>query len=85
MAKKDNKMGNKKTITITIEYFKALKILKPRQVEILEEVAKGHTNREIGNELNLSPSTVKGYRVSICQKLDLEGYRSLYYWSKEYM
>lgn len=78
-------MSNKKTITITIEYYKALKILKPRQIEVLEQVAKGRTNKEIGHKLSVSSHTVKTHRVAICKKLGLEGYRSLFHWCEEFI
>lgn len=74
-----------KRIKISVEYIKALKKLTPRQIEVLEEVAKGRTNREIGEELNLSHHTIKSYRETMCKKLDLEGYRGLFYWCDMHM
>lgn len=70
---------------MSIEYFNALKILKPRQVEILEEVAKGRTSYELGKKLHLSVGTVNNYRSEICHKLNLEGYRSLFHWCDEHV
>lgn len=78
-------MGKKKTITISIEYYKALKLLKPRQIEIVEKVAKGRTSNEIGKELYLTIGTVNNYRSEICQKLNLEGYRGLFHWCEEHI
>lgn len=43
--------------------------LTPREREILELVAKGHTNREIGQKLYLAEKTVKHYMTNVLQKL----------------
>jgi len=43
--------------------------LTHREQEILELVSKGHTNREIGEELYLAEKTVKHYMTNVLQKL----------------
>lgn len=43
--------------------------LTPREHDILELVAQGHTNREIGEELYLAEKTVKHYMTNVLQKL----------------
>ena len=43
--------------------------LTPRELEVLEEVATGATNREIGERLYLSPHTVKEHTSAIYRKL----------------
>ena len=43
--------------------------LTPRELEILQEVAQGHTNREIADALYLSPLTVKTHVSRILTKL----------------
>jgi two-component system, NarL family, nitrate/nitrite response regulator NarL len=43
--------------------------LTPREGEILELVARGHTNREIGEQLYLAEKTVKHYMTNVLQKL----------------
>ncbi len=43
--------------------------LTPREREILELVAEGHTNREIGEQLYLAEKTVKHYMTNVLQKL----------------
>lgn len=45
--------------------------LTPREGEVLELVAEGLTNREIGQELTISPKTVARHRENIMQKLNL--------------
>src|SRR4030095_14182469 len=43
--------------------------LSPREQEVLERLARGHTNREIGEELNITPHTVKIHVEHILSKL----------------
>jgi len=62
----------------SLEYIKILKTLTPREVEVLEEVAKGRTSKEIGKILNISHRTVQKYRQNICNKIGLKGYRALF-------
>ncbi|MBK5218357.1 MAG: response regulator transcription factor [Thermoleophilia bacterium] len=45
--------------------------LSPRETEVLRLMALGHTNREIGEELDLSIRTVETHRAHIQQKLGL--------------
>ncbi len=66
------------------EYVDALKFLTPREIEILEKVARGYTSKEIGKELFISKKTVQKHRESICRKLELRGYRGLFHWCKSY-
>ena len=49
--------------------------LSEREQQVLALTAKGHTSREIGDQLALSPRTVETYRERIMQKLGL-GHRS---------
>jgi two-component system, NarL family, response regulator LiaR len=44
--------------------------LTEREVEILQLVAFGHTNRDVGGKLFISPDTVKTHLEHIYQKLD---------------
>jgi DNA-binding NarL/FixJ family response regulator len=45
--------------------------LTPREREVLQLVAEGHTNREIGAILGCAPKTVDAHRTRLMQKLDL--------------
>ena len=45
--------------------------LSDREVEVLELVARGKTNREIADELYLSPNTIKSHVSNIYRKLDV--------------
>jgi two-component system response regulator NreC len=45
--------------------------LSPRETDVLKLMALGHTNREIGEQLELSVRTVETHRAHIQQKLGL--------------
>jgi LuxR family maltose regulon positive regulatory protein len=45
--------------------------LSPRELEVLELIALGRTNREIAGQLVVSPGTVKAHTSSIYRKLDV--------------
>ncbi|HWA54009.1 MAG TPA: response regulator transcription factor [Solirubrobacterales bacterium] len=47
-------------------------VLTPRETEVLRLMALGHTNREIGEQLELSVRTVETHRAHIQQKLGLD-------------
>jgi two-component system, NarL family, response regulator NreC len=46
-------------------------VLSPRETDVLRLMALGHTNREIGEHLDLSVRTVETHRAHIQQKLGL--------------
>ncbi len=45
--------------------------LSSREIDIVRLITKGYSNKEISNELMLSPSTVKNHLYRIYQKLDI--------------
>lgn len=47
-------------------------MLSEREIEVLQQVARGYTNAEIGYQLHLSPKTIDTYRRRVMQKLHLE-------------
>lgn len=49
----------------------AFRDLSPREMEVLAQVAKGLSNNEIGEVLNLSEKTVRNHVSAILAKLDL--------------
>jgi DNA-binding NarL/FixJ family response regulator len=49
----------------------SLENLTPKEVEILREVARGKSNKEIGEKLFISESTVKSHITNIFQKLNI--------------
>lgn len=44
--------------------------ISPRELEILREIAAGHSNKEIAARLHVSPSTVKTHVANLLDKLD---------------
>jgi two-component system response regulator NreC len=50
---------------------KDLDVLSKREKQVLELVAEGFTNNEIGEKLEISPKTVARHRERIMNKLDL--------------
>ena len=46
-----------------------LKLLTPRELSVLIEVAKGHSNKSAARMLAISPRTVEGHRARIMAKL----------------
>lgn len=46
-------------------------VLSPRETEVLQLMALGHTNREIAEQLDLSVRTVETHRAHVQQKLGL--------------
>ncbi len=49
----------------------ALRILTPREMEVLKLVAEGYTNQEIADKLVLSIKTVQAHRANVMGKLEL--------------
>ena len=47
----------------------AIKLLSKRELEVVRRLAEGLTNREIAEQLNLSPHTIKNYLFRIFDKL----------------
>ena len=50
---------------------KTTEALTPREIEVLRLIVQGYTNRQIGEELNISIRTVDGHRANISAKLGL--------------
>lgn len=46
-----------------------LEELTPREIDVLRLLARGYTNRQIAEELNISPRTVEGHRANLSSKL----------------
>lgn len=63
--------------------WKALIKLSRRESEVLQKVAEGKINGEIGEELHISPRTVENTRARICEKFGLKGKGALHDWIKE--
>ena len=48
-----------------------IETLTMREIDVLQLLAKGHTNRQIAEQLSLSPRTVEGHRANLSAKLGL--------------
>jgi DNA-binding NarL/FixJ family response regulator len=53
------------------ESHSALERLTPRQREVLQLVAEGHTTQEIARMMNLSVKTVETHRTQLMERLDI--------------
>ena len=51
--------------------------LTPRETQIVQLIAEGHTNREIAAILNISLKTVESHRAAVMDKLDLSSSAAL--------
>jgi two-component system, NarL family, response regulator NreC len=49
----------------------AIELLTLREIDVLRLLAKGYTNRQIADVLNLSMRTVEGHRANLMSKLNL--------------
>ena len=63
---------------------KEFDLLTQKEIEILEQIAKGLSNKEISEKLFLSEGTIRNYISGILEKLDLRDRTQLaiYYYTK---
>ena len=47
-------------------------VLSKREVEVLAKIAKGLSNKEIGEQLYLSEKTVKNYATNLFRKINVD-------------
>jgi DNA-binding NarL/FixJ family response regulator len=52
-------------------------LLTPREREVLQLVAEGHTNNAIANTLSISVKTVEKHRANVMSKLEVNDLASL--------
>jgi DNA-binding NarL/FixJ family response regulator len=55
----------------------SLERLAPRQREVLQLIAEGHTTKEIAQTLGISPKTAEAYRGELMRALDIHDIASL--------
>lgn len=55
----------------------SLERLSPRQREVLQLVAEGHTTKEIAARLEIAPRTAEAYRAELMRSLDIHDVASL--------
>ncbi|MHB8766574.1 MAG: response regulator [Deferrisomatales bacterium] len=61
----------------------AAAVLTPRELEVVQMVARGHRNREIAERLYVTEGTVKVHLHNIYEKLELDGRVELLLWAQE--
>ncbi len=57
--------------------------LTPREIEVLKLIVQGYTNRQIGEELNISFRTAESHRASLSEKLGLHSRVELVRYARE--
>ena len=65
-------MSDQVTVALTRRLTQPRTSLSARELEILQAVATGHTNKEIAQELFISQATVKTHLVHIFDKLGVD-------------
>lgn len=55
----------------------AFEVLTPRQREVLQLIAEGHSSKEIAGRLHLSPKTVETHRTELMERLGIHGVAGL--------
>ena len=77
----DNELNLKNLFNTTKKDFE---LLTQKEIEILEQIAKGISNKEISEKLFLSEGTVRNYISGILEKLELRDRTQLaiYYYTK---
>lgn len=77
----DNELNLKNLFNTTKKDFD---LLTQKEIEILEQIAKGLSNKEISEKLFLSEGTIRNYISGILEKLDLRDRTQLaiYYYTK---
>jgi two-component system response regulator NreC len=58
--------------------------LTPREIDVLKLIVQGYTNRQIGEELNISVRTVEGHRANLSGKLGLRSRVELVRYAREH-
>ena len=61
----------------------SLVLLTPREIDVLKLIVQGYTNRQVGEELNISVRTVEGHRANLFDKLGLRSRVELVRYARE--
>ena len=59
-------------------------LLTPRELDVLNGIVQGYTNRQIADDLKLSVRTVEGYRANLTEKLQLRTRADLVRYAREH-
>jgi DNA-binding CsgD family transcriptional regulator len=52
-------------------------VLTPREREVLQLMAEGHSTKQIARRLHISPKTVEAHRLKVMNKLDIDNVAQL--------
>lgn len=63
---------------------KSTEALTQREIEVLKLIVQGYTNRQIGEELNISFRTVESHRASLSEKLGMHSRVELVRYAREH-
>jgi len=58
-----------------------LSLVTPREIEVLQLLADGRTNRETAEALKISPRTVEAHRASLMYKANVKSWADLLRWA----
>ena len=61
-----------------------IELLTPREIQVLRLIARGHTNRQTGEVLNIGVRTVETHRANLMAKLSLRGRVELVRYAREH-
>ncbi len=61
-----------------------VELLTPREIQVLRLIARGHTNRQTGEVLNIGVRTVETHRANLMAKLSLRGRVELVRYAREH-
>jgi DNA-binding NarL/FixJ family response regulator len=70
---------------VALESSDLLESLSSRELEILQEVKLGHSNREIAEYLHLSEGTVKNYVTTLLSKLGVRDRTQAALWAQQHL
>ena len=59
-------------------------LLTPRELDVLDLIVQGYTNRQVADELKLSMRTVEGYRANLTDKLGLRNRADLVRYARKH-
>ena len=69
--------GTSRDVTTHAETERRFQHLTPREREVLALLTRGHTNKEVGEDLSITERTVKAHRASVMKKLQLTSFADL--------
>ena len=74
----------KDEVAPTVTQSKSTEALTPREIDVLKLIVQGYTNRQIGEELNISVRTAESHRANLSDKLGLHSRVELVRYAREH-